>query len=114
MDKRFEVTVEFGVKGCSNHITTYIENSLEKIKDKMNKDIDQFVKDINAAQEQDGDLRAYCPQNANGYPSAPLGAEMNDDYNVTILTMLEDVVRHVEIPYHNERYTDLRTCTGCG
>lgn len=57
-------------------------------------------------------IRVYCPQNANGYPSAPLGAEIGEDYDVTILTVLEDVMTTVEVPYHDERYIDLRACTG--
>lgn len=55
MIKKYQVTVEFSVNGFSSGIITYTKNSIEKIKEKINQDIDKFVKDINDAQERDGD-----------------------------------------------------------
>ena len=108
MSKKYQVTVEFSVGGYVNDVKTYTAGTLSKIKADIKADINTFGAEIDAAQERDGDLRAYCPQFANGYPTACGGAELGSDFDIDILVFLEEVTATVEVPYHDNRYTGLR------
>ena len=106
--KKYQVTVEFSVGGYSTNVKTYTAPDIDEIKENIRADINTFGDEIDAAQECDGDLRAYCPQFANGYPTASDRAELGSDFDVDILTFQEEVTATVEVPYLDNRYVELR------
>lgn len=108
MNTKYRVTVEFSVGGYSSDVKTYTAETLSEIKADIRVDINKFGDEIDAAQERDGDLRAYCPQFANGYPAAVGGAELGSDFDVAIRTIHEDVMTTQEVPYLDDRHADLR------
>lgn len=108
MSKKYQVTVEFSVGGYSNDVKTYTAATIDEIKADIKADINTFGAEIDAAQECDGDLRAYCPQFANGYPTVCGGAELGSDFDIDIIAFLEEVTATVEVPYIDDRYTELR------
>lgn len=108
MNTKYRVAVEFSVGGYSSDIKTYTAETLEEIKANIKVDVNKFGDEIDAAQERDGDLRAYCPQFANGYPTAECGVELGSDFDVAILTIHEDVMTTQEVPYLDDRYVDLQ------
>lgn len=110
MSKKYQVTVEFSVGGYVSHIDTFTAGTLAEIKAMIAAAVCKLGNDIDAAQERDGDLRAYCPQFANGYPTVSFSAELGSDFNICILTFLEEVMTTVEV--RDERYTDLCNAFG--
>lgn len=87
-DKAIKVMIQWGVMGYVHSEELLQGDSMAElilaIKHRMMKLIDELME----ADERDGDLRAYVPANATGYPSfGGIEPEWNDDINGCIMSM---------------------------
>ena len=112
MSETIQVTVEFSVKGYSQYIKTFKAETMEEVKNKISETAVVFRSVLQDSHDKYGDFRAFCPEFANGYPSADEG-EAGDELEITILTVLEEVVTTVEVEYNDDRHIDLRKRFDC-
>ena len=111
----FTVETEFGVKGYHTGLVTYV-GTLDEVKAKLEKASVDFARKLSDAEEDDGDLRRFCPSFGNGYPmlNSLGGAEQGEDFDITILSVksTQTVVTEVKFDYHSPFYTALRGAAG--
>ncbi len=111
----FTVATEFGVKGYHAGLVTYV-GTLDEVKAKLEKASVDFARKLSDAEEDDGDLRRFCPSFGNGYPmlNSLGGAEQGEDFDITILkvTGTKTVVTENEYDYHTDAYIALREAAG--
>ena len=106
----FTVETEFGVKGYHAGHVTYI-GTLDEVKAKIEKAGIDFARKLDESEEQNGDLRQYCPEFANGYPMLDHEGE---DFDITILSVksTQTVVTELEYDYHSPTHAAIRSAAG--
>ncbi len=112
MSDKYTVKVEFGVMGYHAKEMVYV-GSMEDIRADITKDGMAFAKELLESDEKNGDLSAYCPANADGYPS--LGGyepEWGNEYDLTIVSVEQEFVTMVEVDYRSPAYTAFREASG--
>lgn len=113
MSTKFAATVEFGVKGYSQYVKTFRAETLAEVKDMISTTVEVFRVEMQKLHDKDGDFRAFCPKFANGYPSADFDGEAGEALEITLLTLLEEVVTTIEVDYRDDRHAKLRESLGC-
>jgi len=113
MSTEFAATVEFGVKGYSQYVKTFKAETLAEVKDKISANADEFRAEVQKLHDKDGDFRAFCPEFANGYPSADWEGEAGEEVEITLLVLLEEVVTTIEVDYRDDRHLKLRKSLDC-
>lgn len=111
MNTEFAATVEVGVKGYSQYVKTFKAETLAEVKDQISASVEAFRVEVQKLHDKNGDFRANCPMLGNGYPSADFEGEAGEAVEVTILTLLEDVMTTVEV--RDDRYHKLCESLNC-
>lgn len=110
MSDIYIVKAQFGVKGYVDSEKEY-KGTMAEVKAAIEKDGVDLARQMTEADEQDGDLRQFCPQFANGYPTlAGFEAEWGEDFNITIIdvSVTKTIVATVELNYHDKDYAAIR------
>lgn len=105
-NKAIKVKIQWGVLGYVHSEEEFKGDTLAEIlfliRRRMNKIVDELVN----SEERCGDLRAYVPQNANGYPSfGGIEPEWGEDINGYIMSM---TVNGKVCTYRSKGQTSLR------
>lgn len=112
MSTEFAATVEFGVKGYSQYVKTFSAETLEAVKDEISANVKAFRAEVQKSHDKHGDFRAFCPEFANGYPTAAWD-EAGEEVEITLLTVLEEVITTIEVEYNDDRHVELRKSLNC-
>ena len=113
MSTEFAATVEFSVKGYVADVKTFRAETLADVKELIKRDVDKFREEVQETVDDYGDYRCYCPEFANGYPTADFEGE--EAVEITLLTVIEEVVeiKTVEVTYDDDRHVELRKSLNC-
>lgn len=105
LGKDFDVitaTVEVGVGGYHTCNVDFETESLEKLVEQIQKLTTDWAANLMEADEDDGDLRQFTRQNANGYPTLAGGEPaLGDDYDITLLNLN---VNGEKADYHSDDF----------
>ena len=108
--KKFEAKVQFGLFGYVLSEETFNSKTLEEMVKKINNRIRVLTLDITRADEEDGDLRRYTPQFANGYlSSGGIEPEFGEEFCGALLILTAD---GKELEYKTDEYAQLLNATG--
>lgn len=108
----YEAKMEYGVGGYHSHYHTFT-GPLEKIQKQISDSIVEFEEQIMAHQTSDGDLRAYCPPNADGYPDCFFGPEIGVDFNVSISELKKTVTTTTTNDCDSGEWNSFTEVIGC-
>lgn len=82
---KYYATVQWGVGGYVAGTEVFEGDTMGQIADAINLETDSLLRKVNNCLDDHGDLRYWCPQFADGYPSGT--GTLNDDVTVTILCL---------------------------
>jgi len=107
----YSVRYEFSVGGYHAMFKNFVGN-LDVIKREVGEAVDEFVAELIKSDKIHGDLRAYTPEFANGYPSLDgFEPEAGRDYDLTLLHMTRE--KNDELLHHNHSFCrELRATIG--
>lgn len=87
-NKTIKVKIQWGVMGYVHSEEEFNGDTLAELIFLIKRRITAIADELISADEQDGDLRRYVPQNATGYPSlGSVEPEWGDDFNGCIMSM---------------------------
>lgn len=86
----YEARIELGVHGYHHAYRSASGGDLNEVRQQLMDLVRRFTDELDAAQDQHGDLRAYTRPTPAGYPAAPFGVELDTDYTVTLLEVYRD------------------------
>ena len=78
-------TVEFGVGGYSAGTTVFVADSTPSMLTQIADAYSELIIEVERSDEEHGDLREYCPEFANGYPSY----DGSEDVTCCVISMEE-------------------------
>lgn len=98
---------ELGVHGMHTRFET-LSGNFDQIKSQLRRVRGTFFNELMSADDEDGDLRRYAPQFANGYPSLDgYEPEEGTDYDVSLIELREKDTDE-ELHYFHALCVDLR------
>ena len=101
----YEARIELGVHGYHHAYRSASGGDLNEVRQQLMDLVRRFADELDASQDQHGDLSAYTRPSAGGYHSAPFGVELDTDYTVTLLELYRD---GEELGYHTPECRWLR------
>jgi hypothetical protein len=103
--KTYYATVQWGVGGYVAGTEVIQGASMEAIADAINLETDSLLRKVNNCLNDHGDLRYWCPQFAEGYPSGT--GTLGDDVTVTITNIATELGQEI-LDYWSEDFKKLR------
>lgn len=113
MSTEYAATIEFGIKGYSQYVKTFKAATLTEVKDKISANVEAFRVEVQKSHDKHGDFREYTPMFANGYINADWDDGAGEEVEITLLTLLEEVMATAEVEYRDDRHLKLRKSLGC-
>lgn len=98
--------IEYGIVGYRLCVESLEGDTMEDLIKKVNEHTRHWIDELVAADEEDGDLRRYAPQFANGYPGlGGLEPEFGSD-DILSGCLLELTLAGEEVLYHDPIHTE--------
>ncbi len=96
-------TAEYEFSVCGYHTKHMVfKGSLDEVKQQIDAAHNEFVLEIEASNEKNGDLRSYMPQFADGYLSLHSGTDtqIGEDYDITLIEVYRSDFNEPLTYYH--------------
>ena len=100
----YQAQVEFGVGGYRYFEGQYQGETLDDLRADIWAAYDRLVRDVERQVAEDGDLREYCPEFANGYP---LYEGPEEDICVTVTGLQQIEAKEILTPDFVQRWDEM-------